>query len=464
MYTGCHRIKTTVVVMAEAEKRTRHAARGARRCKKLAKSNAQWEKDAREEECIQIKTGRAREEEWRPSRRRQGWGRRGHRRDGRRRARVQASRQSMHLKRWGVGRKVDRERTAGGETPRRTCKQRRTQLEGQGRGEGGREECFLTIFPTDKRGNFIRMHCDESVCVGELIRANGIQKFKGAGLGVQAKHALEPMGCREEGRQRKDGRWGERRGAEVYMQATPYAAGGTGEGGGREGGVLLDNIPNGQKRQFYALRRDVCVCGGINTSKRNSERAPGMRYGGARSVADKGQDSGESQPCMLFGTGDGTGESKGLGLYDGDIAQTERSAGKGSDYRTKAFCSRWIVWRKLVLHDECIVQHQRVSLDPHSHLLSSALPPLRVFSLSSLELLFCAAPSLRKISTINLLAANSVRCFRRAVLFNLLASQRGCLREGAGVGMAVCVATELSAHDEGVHHLRLQQDPPPYQK
>jgi hypothetical protein len=61
---------------------------------------------------------------------------------------------------------------------------------------------------------------------------------------------------------------------------------------------------------------------------------------------------------MLFGTGDGTGESKGLGLYDGDIAQTERSAGKGSDYRTKAFCSRWIVWRKLVLHDECIVQHQ----------------------------------------------------------------------------------------------------------
>ncbi|KAJ7823327.1 hypothetical protein B0H14DRAFT_3470138 [Mycena olivaceomarginata] len=130
---------------------------------------------------------------------------------------------------------------------------------------------------------------------------------------------------------------------------------------------------------------------------------------------------------MLFGTGDGTGESKGLGLYDGDIAQTERSAGKGSDYRTKVFCSRWIVWRKLVLHDECIVQHQRVSLDPRSHLLSSALPPLRVFSLSSLELLFCAAPSLRKISTINLLAANSVRCFHRAVLFNLLASQRGCL-------------------------------------
>jgi hypothetical protein len=30
MYTGCHRIKTTVVVMAEAEKRTRDAARGAR--------------------------------------------------------------------------------------------------------------------------------------------------------------------------------------------------------------------------------------------------------------------------------------------------------------------------------------------------------------------------------------------------------------------------------------------------
>jgi hypothetical protein len=55
IYTGCHRIKTTVVVMAEAEKRTRHAARGARRCKKLAKSNARWEKDAREEECIQIK-------------------------------------------------------------------------------------------------------------------------------------------------------------------------------------------------------------------------------------------------------------------------------------------------------------------------------------------------------------------------------------------------------------------------
>jgi hypothetical protein len=49
---------------------------------------------------------------------------------------------------------------------------------------------------------------------------------------------------------------------------------------------------------------------------------------------------------MLFGTGDGTGESKGLGLYDGDIAQTERSAGKGSDYGTKAFCSRWIEWRK----------------------------------------------------------------------------------------------------------------------
>jgi hypothetical protein len=65
----------------------------------------------------------------------------------------------MRLKRWGVGRKVDRERTVGGESakaPRCTCKQRRTQLEGQGRGEGGREECFLTIFPTDKRGNFVR--------------------------------------------------------------------------------------------------------------------------------------------------------------------------------------------------------------------------------------------------------------------------------------------------------------------
>ncbi|KAJ7872360.1 hypothetical protein B0H14DRAFT_3565918 [Mycena olivaceomarginata] len=60
---------------------------------------------------------------------------------------------------------------------------------------------------------------------------------------------------------------------------------------------------------------------------------------------------------MLFGTGDGTGESKGLGLYDGGIAQTKRSAGKGSDYRTTAFCSRWIARRKLVLHDECIVQH-----------------------------------------------------------------------------------------------------------
>jgi hypothetical protein len=54
----------------------------------------------------------------------------------------------------------------------------------------------------------------------------------------------------------------------------------------------------------------------------------------------------------------GQERAEGLGLYDGDITQTECSTGKGSNYRTKVFCSRWIVWRKLVLHDACIVQHQ----------------------------------------------------------------------------------------------------------
>ncbi|KAJ7818844.1 hypothetical protein B0H14DRAFT_2601027 [Mycena olivaceomarginata] len=142
MYTRCHRIKTTVVVMGEAEKRTRHAARGARRCK----NNARWEKDAREEECIQIKE------------------------------------RAVHARKSG-DRVAEGKGGGGGAT---------VEMDGEGRGcrRPGKEG-----MSTEKGW----MHCGRKV-------------------------------------DRKDGRWGERRGAEVYMQATPYAAGGTGEGGGREGG------------------------------------------------------------------------------------------------------------------------------------------------------------------------------------------------------------------------------------
>jgi hypothetical protein len=73
-----------------------------------------------------------------------------------------------------------------------------------------------------------------------------------------------------------------------------------------------------------ALQR-VCLClWGINTSKWNSER-------GTHCVHRERQDSGESQPCMPCRDS----------LYDGDITQTDCSTGKakGSDYRTKVFCS-----------------------------------------------------------------------------------------------------------------------------
>jgi hypothetical protein len=61
---------------------------------------------------------------------------------------------------------------------------------------------------------------------------------------------------------------------------------------------------------------------------------------GVRTVfTDNGQDSGESH------TERSTGKAKG-----GDY--------RTKDYGTKVFCSPWIVRRKWVLHDACIVQHQ----------------------------------------------------------------------------------------------------------
>ncbi|KAJ7818850.1 hypothetical protein B0H14DRAFT_2601032 [Mycena olivaceomarginata] len=180
-------------------------------------------------------------------------------------------------------------------------------------------------------------------------------------------------------------------------------------------------------------------CEEVGAAQRIHRAAPGMRYGGARSVADKGQDLGESQPCMLFRTGDGTGESKGLGLYDGDIAQTKRSAGKGSDYGTKVFCSRWIEWRKLVLHDECIVQHQIFApicslrrFRPRAAVLCGAFAAQNLYYEFPRRKLCPVLPPCRSLQSI------------------ILASQRGRLR----TPRAQALEWE-SVHDEGAgnHHL-----------
>jgi hypothetical protein len=48
---------------------------------------------------------------------------------------------------------------------------------------------------------------------------------------------------------------------------------------------------------------------------------------------------------------------KGQDLGESHIECSTGKA-KGSDYRMKVFCSPWIVRRKWVLHDACIVQHQ----------------------------------------------------------------------------------------------------------
>ncbi|KAJ7845170.1 hypothetical protein B0H14DRAFT_2584886 [Mycena olivaceomarginata] len=97
------------------------------------------------------------------------------------------------------------------------------------------------------------------------------------------------------------------------------------------------------------------------------------------SVADKGQDSGGEPAVHAFRDGRRDDrEQKDLVCTTETSAQTERSTGKGSDYRTKVFCSRWIEWRNWSIEQKLAVDLiDAVSLDldillpPHPKLASS---------------------------------------------------------------------------------------------